>query len=232
MRPLRQVLLLARHASENASAAAGGCPQSVESAVLRAFEDAFDVTGCRFLRFRKCIRWSRRLFSAPLKMRSVHQKAVSGTEYPFRTGQACFLHRMLLKMRRVPQEAFLSTECQFRTVEACFWYGALPKNASHLVVRSTGKLVAVASERPIQPRTGQGEWSARDKFRVSGTKEMVEGAGANKVSGVLSEASCCRCETSNFTKKEADLFSLFFVLNFFYNAEPPTRSRISEVIFC
>ncbi len=42
-----QVLLLARHASENASGAAGGCPQSVESAVLRAFEDAFGVTGCR-----------------------------------------------------------------------------------------------------------------------------------------------------------------------------------------
>ena len=80
-----------------------------------------------FLRFRKCIRWSRRLFSAPLKMRRVPEKAVSGTEYPSRTRKACFLHRMLLKMRRVPQEAFLSTECVFRTVEACFWYGALPK---------------------------------------------------------------------------------------------------------
>ena len=32
-----QVLLLARRASENASGAAGGYPQSVESAVLRAF---------------------------------------------------------------------------------------------------------------------------------------------------------------------------------------------------
>ena len=81
--------------TETASAAAGGCPQSVESAVLRAFEDAFGVTGCRFLRFRKCIRWSRRLFNAPLKMRRVHQKAVSGTEYLFRTVEACFLHRML-----------------------------------------------------------------------------------------------------------------------------------------
>ena len=48
--------------TEDASGAAGGCPQSVESAVLGAFEDAFGVTGCRFLRFRKCIRWSRRLF--------------------------------------------------------------------------------------------------------------------------------------------------------------------------
>ena len=39
----------------------------------------------------------------------------------------------------------------------------------------------------------EGEGSAGDKFRVSGTQETVEGAGANEVSGVLSEASCCRC---------------------------------------
>ena len=70
--------------------------------------------------------WSR-LLCGPLKMRRVPEKAVFGTEYPFRTGNACFLHRMPLMMRRVPQEAFLSTECVFRTVEACFWYGALPK---------------------------------------------------------------------------------------------------------
>ena len=55
------------------------------------------------------------------------------------------------------------------------------------------------------PGHGEGEGSAVDKFRVSGTQETVEGAGANEVSGVLSEASCCRCGTSNFTK-EADLF--------------------------
>ena len=66
------------------------------------------------------------------------------------------------------------------------------------------KRAAVASERPVQPRTGQGEGSARDKFRVSGTKEMVEGAGANKESGVLTEASCCRYGAWR-TKKEADL---------------------------
>ena len=46
---------------------------------------------------------------------------------------------------------------------------------------------------------GAREGAAGDKFRVSGTKEMVEGAGANKVSEVLSEASCRRCGTSNFT---------------------------------
>ena len=42
------------------------------------------------------------------------------------------------------------------------------------------------------PGQGQGEGSAGDKFRVSGTLETVEGAEANKVSGVLSEAGCCR----------------------------------------
>ena len=55
-------------------------------------------------------------------MRRVPEAAVFGTEYLFRTVEACFLHRMLQKMRRVPQEAFLNTECVFRTVEVCFWY--------------------------------------------------------------------------------------------------------------
>ncbi len=40
------------------------------------------------------------------------------------------------------------------------------------------------------PGQGQGEGSAGDKFRVSGTQETGEGAGAHEVSGVLSEASC------------------------------------------
>ena len=38
--------------------------------------------------------WSR-LFCGSLKMRRVPEEAVFGTEYPFRTGNACFLHRML-----------------------------------------------------------------------------------------------------------------------------------------
>ena len=113
----------------------------------------------------------RRLFSAPLKMRCVPEKTVFGTEYLFRTVEACFLHQMLPKMRRVPQEAFLSTECQFRTVEGGFWVRRASENASHLVVRSTEKRVAAASERPVH--LGAREGAARDKFRVSGTKEMV-----------------------------------------------------------
>ena len=58
-------------------------------------------------------------------MRRVPEEAVFGTEYLFRTGKACFLHRMLLKMRRVPQEAVFCTAYIFRTVEAYFWYRVL-----------------------------------------------------------------------------------------------------------
>ena len=75
MRPVRQVLLLARHASENASGAAGGCPQPVESAVLRAFEDASRTRGGCF-----------------------------GTEYLFRTVEACFEHRVPLKTPSVQKK--------------------------------------------------------------------------------------------------------------------------------
>ena len=38
-------------------------------------------------------------------MHPVPEEGVSGTEYIFRTVEACFLHRMPQKMRRVPQEA-------------------------------------------------------------------------------------------------------------------------------
>ena len=64
MRPVRQVLLLARHASENASRTPGGCPQSVESAVLRAFEDASRTVGGRF-RYRISLPYRRSLFFTP-----------------------------------------------------------------------------------------------------------------------------------------------------------------------
>ena len=57
------------------------------------------------------------------------------------------------------------------------------------------------------PGHGEGEGAAGDKFRVSGTQETVEGAGANEVSGVLSEASCCRCGAPLIKKKRPTLFS-------------------------
>ena len=60
----------------------------MESAVLRAFEDASRTTEGGF--------------RAP-NISSVPEKPV-------------FEHRVPQKMRRVPQEAVLRTECQFRTV--------------------------------------------------------------------------------------------------------------------
>ena len=67
------------------------------------------------------------------------------------------------------------------------------------------------------PGHGEGEGSAVDKFRVSGTQETVEGAGANEVSGVLSEASCCRCGAPLIKKKRPTLFSRPLDLNFILN---------------
>ena len=105
MRPVRQVLLLARHASEtasgaagggfhapgaseNASGAAGGCPQSVESAVLRAFEDASRTTGACFWH-RISLPYRRSLFCAP-----------SASENASRTPGGCFCHRISLLYRK------------------------------------------------------------------------------------------------------------------------------------
>ena len=132
------------------------------------------------------------------------------SEKASRTREGCFAHRMSLPYRRSLFFTPNASENASRTIGGCFAHRvSLPyrrslflvrrasENASHLVVRSTEKRVAVASERPVQPRVGEG--SARDKFRVSGTQEMVEGAGANKESGALTEASCCRCGTSNIT---------------------------------
>ena len=61
-------------------------------------------------------------------MRRVPQEAVLSTEYSFRTGNACFLHRMPLKMRRVPQEPVLSTARIFRTIEGPLRY-RMPQTA-------------------------------------------------------------------------------------------------------
>ena len=59
---------MARHASENASRAAGGCPQSVESAVLRAFEDASRTVGSLF-EHGTHIPYHRRAFPVPSPQR-------------------------------------------------------------------------------------------------------------------------------------------------------------------
>ena len=140
-------------APENASRTTGGCPQSVESAVLRASENAFGAAGA----------------------------VLRPSEDASRTREGCFAHRISLPYRKRLFFTPNASEDASRTIGACFLHRvSLPyrrslflvrrasENASHLVVRSTGKRVAVASERPVHPRTGEGKGSAGDKFRVSG----------------------------------------------------------------
>ena len=57
--------------------------------------------------------------------------------------------------------------------------GGYFEHGTHIPYRRSLFLVPSAFE-------GVGKGAAGDKFRVSGTKEMVEGAGANKESEVLS----------------------------------------------
>ena len=64
-----------------------------------------------------------------------------------------------------------ASENASRTPGGCFWHRiSLPYRRSLFLVPSAFE--------------GAGEGSAGDKFRVSGTQEMAEGAGANKESGV------------------------------------------------
>ena len=93
--------------TEDASSAAGGCPQSVESAVLRAFEDESRTVGGRF-RYRISLPYRRSLFCAP-----------SASENAPRTPGGCFAHRAHIPYRR---RGFLVRRAS--------------ENASHLVVRS------------------------------------------------------------------------------------------------
>ena len=87
MRPVRQVLLLARHASENASRAAGGCPQSVESAVLLAFDASRTTEAC--FAHRISLPYHRSLFFTP-----------NASENASRTVGACFAHRVSIPYHR------------------------------------------------------------------------------------------------------------------------------------
>ena len=90
------------------------------------------------------------------------------SEKASRTREGCFAHRMSLPYRRSLFFTPNASENTSRTTGSLFWHRiSLPyrrslflvrrasENASHLVVRSTGKRVAVASERPVYPRTGQ-----------------------------------------------------------------------------
>ena len=96
-----------------------------QEAVLRAFEDASRTRGGCFWH-RISLPYRRSLFFTP-----------NASEDASRTPGSLFEHRMTIPYRR-----------------SLFLVRRASENASHLVVRSTGKRVAVASERPVYPRTG------------------------------------------------------------------------------
>ena len=150
MRPVRQVLLLARHASENASGAVGGCLQSVESAVLRAFEDASRTTeGCFWHRI--SLPYRRSLFCAPSSSENAFRAEKRGFHAPNISSvpeKPIFEHRMPLKMRRVPQEAFLSTARIFRTVGGPLRY-RVPSKGQGRVRRSGAWHTQRTFSRPL-----------------------------------------------------------------------------------
>ncbi len=125
--------------TEAASTAAVGGPQSVESAVLRAFENAFNVAGAVLRAFENASRAPGGCFAHRISL--PYRKSLfftpNASENASRTGKAYFAHRAHIPYRR-----------------SLFLVRRASENASHLVVRSTGKRVAVASERPVYPRTG------------------------------------------------------------------------------
>ena len=84
--------------TEDASGAAAGCPQSVESAILRAFENASRTTGACFAH-RISLPYRRSLFFTP-----------NASENASRTTGSLFEHRVSIPY-----------------IEGGFWYGALPK---------------------------------------------------------------------------------------------------------
>ena len=107
MSPVRQVLLLARHASEDASRAAGGCQQSVESAVLRAFENALRTgEGCFWHRI--SLLYRRSLFFTP-----------NASENASRTVGSLFEHGTHIRYRRslfpVPSPQRQAAAAELRT---------------------------------------------------------------------------------------------------------------------
>ena len=95
-----------------------------------------------------------RLFSGHLAC-PVPEKGVSGTEYPFRTVEAYFLHRMPQKMRRVPQEPFLSTARIFRTVGGPLRY-RMPQTAERRRALPAANATTARKEEPSAKSAARG----------------------------------------------------------------------------
>ena len=140
MRPVRQVLLLARHASENASRTREGCPQSVESAVLRAFEDASRTTEGYFAH-RISLPYRRSQFFTP-----------NASENASRTREGCFWHRISLPYR---SQFFTpnASENASRTTGSLFEHGTnIPYHRREFPVPSPQRQAAAAELRTYKER--------------------------------------------------------------------------------
>ena len=121
-------------------------------------------------------------FCGPLKTRRVPQEAVfCAFEDASGTPEGPFRYRISLPYTISLFFAPSAFENASRTPGGCFWH------RMRIPYRRRLFLVPSAFE-------GAGEGPAGDKVRVNGTQEMAEGAGANKESGILSEANCCRSD--------------------------------------
>ena len=153
--------------TEDASGAAVGCPQSVESAVLRPSENASRAAG-------GCPQSVESAVLRPL-MRRVPEEPVFGTEYLFRTVEACFLHRMPLKMRRVPEEPVSCTECPFRTIGGRFRYRVLSQRQAAAAELRTYKERGRPFSRPLVVlyRHEPCVWNAAQAVELRNLSEII-----------------------------------------------------------
>ncbi len=159
-------------------------------------------------------KWSATAASGTRVVYSVPEKGVSGTEYPFRTGKACFLHRMPQKMRRVPQEAVLRTARIFRTVGGRFRYRVLsdhtasPLQAAHVEARFWYRVLTKRqTAAAAKPRTSQKSPLLAALLRIYGyrsgawrTKKEVTSIG--DLSG-----DACRIQTYDLLIRSQMLYS-------------------------
>ena len=145
---------------------------NVAGAVLRAFEDASRTTGACFVH-RISLPYRKRLFFTPNASENASRTPGSlfehGAHIPyhrraFPVPNARHRGRLPPQRRRLP---CLRRDNQAMNLIEVRSFRRASENASHLVVRSTGKRVAVASERPVYPRTGA----------VSGTECRRRGRG-------------------------------------------------------
>ena len=105
--------------TEDASSAAGGCPQSVESAVLRAFENAFGAAGA----------------------------ILRALEDASRTREGCFWHRISLLYRRSLFFTPNASENASCTTGSLFEHGThIPYHRRAFPVPSPQRRAAAAAE--------------------------------------------------------------------------------------